>query len=137
DATQTAALLSRTFGGGQSSSAILTMINNFDVLKKKPDQIHAGIGKYGGAVAAQRQTVQAQLDILKSSLETIGVKVGLALLHPFIGFVHYLSSTVIPAALRMGAVLGRIVRNPLGGAFLAGLAAALVTIKLIVTAMKV
>ena len=80
DATQTAALLSHAFGGGQSSSAILTLINNFDTLKKKQDQIDAGMSKYGADVAAQRQTIQAQLDILKSTLETAGIKLGQALL---------------------------------------------------------
>ena len=64
------------------SSAILTMINNYDTLKKKQDQINAGMSKYGADVAAQRQTIQAQLDILRSTLETTGVRMGQALLPP-------------------------------------------------------
>jgi len=137
DATQTAALLSRAFGGGQSSSAILTMINNFDTLRKKEQQISAGMSSYGPAVAAQRQTVQAQLDILRSSLETIGVRMGTALLGPAVKFVHFVSGSLIPGLLAIGGVIGTVVKNPFGGAVLAGLLAGLVAIKAIITAVKI
>ena len=41
-ASKQAILLSHAFGGGRSCSAILTMINNLDTLRKKQDQINAG-----------------------------------------------------------------------------------------------
>jgi TP901 family phage tail tape measure protein len=135
-ATQQAAVLSRAFGGGQSSSAIMTMINNLSVLKKKQDQITASMGKYGPAVAAQRQTAEAQLKILQSSVETIGVRMGVALLPPLTKFVHFLASSVIPGILKIGGVLGGVLKNPFGGAFLAGLLAAAIAIKGVVMAMK-
>jgi TP901 family phage tail tape measure protein len=94
-ASQQAALLSRAFGGGRSSSAILTMINNLDVLRKKQDQINTTTGRYGGAVAAQRKTAQAQFDLLKSSLDTLGIRLGLDLLPPVTKFTHWLSTTGI------------------------------------------
>jgi TP901 family phage tail tape measure protein len=95
-AVQTSQLLSRAFGGGESSSAILTMVNNFATLKRKQDQINAGISRYGADVQAQRQTVQAQLDLLKSSFETLGIRIGAALLPPVTRFVTFLAGTVVP-----------------------------------------
>jgi TP901 family phage tail tape measure protein len=79
-ATQQAILLSRAFGGGRSSSAILTLINNYDVLHRKQDQINSSMGKFGPAVIAQRKTAQAQWGLLRSSLDTLGVRVGTVLL---------------------------------------------------------
>jgi TP901 family phage tail tape measure protein len=136
-ASQQAILLSHAFGGGRSSSAILTMINNLDTLRKKQDQITAGMSKYGPAVAAQRQTVQAQLDILRSSVETIGVRMGTALLGPAVKFVHFISGSLIPGILKIGGVLGGVLKNPFGGAFLGGLVAAAVAIAGIVKLMKI
>ena len=75
------------------------MINNLDTLRKKQDQINAGMAKYGPAVAAQRQTAEAQLKILESSVETIGVRIGLALLPPLTKFARFLSSDLIPGDL--------------------------------------
>ena len=100
------------------------MINNFDTLKKKQDQINAGMSKYGADVAAQRQTIQAQLDILRSSLETAGLRMGQALLPPFTKLVKFLAADLLPAALRLGGVLGRLFKNPLVDAFVGSLLAA-------------
>src|SRR6202042_709642 len=57
-ASKQAILLSHAFGGGRSSSAILTMVNNLAVLEKKQKQINDTTGRYGGDVAAQRKTAQ-------------------------------------------------------------------------------
>ena len=111
-ASQQAILLSHAFGGGRSSSAILTMINNLDTLRKKQDQITAGIGKYGPAVAAQRQTAEAQLKILESAVETIGVRMGLALLPPVTKFVGFLSQKVIPGTCTSAAIIGGDIEEP-------------------------
>jgi TP901 family phage tail tape measure protein len=136
DAVQTSQLLSRAFGGGQSSSAILTMINNFDTLKRKQDQITAGMSKYGADVAAQRQTIQAQLDILRSSLETAGVKLGQALLKPFTSLTRFVASDLVPAILSIGNVLGKVFSNPYAQALLVTLLGAAVAIKAIMIATK-
>ena len=136
DAVQASQLLSRAFGGGQSSSAILTMINNFDTLKKKQDQITAGMSKYGADVAAQRQTIQAQLDILRSSLETAGVKLGQALLKPFTSLTRFVAADLVPAILSIGSVLGKVFSNPYAQALLVTLLGAAVAIKAIMIATK-
>jgi TP901 family phage tail tape measure protein len=107
-ASQQAILLSRAFGGGRSSSAILTMINNLSTLKQKQDQINDGIGKYGADVAKQRQTVQAQLDLLKSAFETLGVKIGTALLPPLNKFVQFLVGKVVPQVAQFAGDVKKI-----------------------------
>jgi TP901 family phage tail tape measure protein len=95
-AIQSAQLLSQAFGGGRSSSTILTLLNNLGVLKQKQDQINKSMGKYGPAVIAQRKTAAAQFDLLKSAVATLGIKLGLALLPPVTQFAGYLNKTVIP-----------------------------------------
>src|SRR2546429_9915018 len=54
-AAKQSVILSRAFGGGQSDAAIMSMLNNLDVLEGKQRQINASAGKYGEAVAAQRK----------------------------------------------------------------------------------
>lgn len=98
DATHQAALLSRAFGGGKSSSAILSMVNNLDVLRKKQDQIDASMGKYGPAVVAQRKTAQAQFNLIKSNFEVFSIKAGNLLLPPVTSFTTYLNKTALPTA---------------------------------------
>lgn len=110
-ATKQAQLLSAAFGGGRSSSAILTLVNNLEVLRKKQDQINATTGRYGGAVAAQRKTAQAQFALLKSSLDVLGVKIGSALLPPLVKFTRFLNNTVLPAAVTVAKGIGRVFRD--------------------------
>lgn len=96
-AAQTSQLLSRAFGGGKSDSAILTMLNNLDVLRKKQDQVNASTGKFGAAVVAQRKTVAAQLGILKSNLDVFAIEAGTKLLPPITAFVGFINKTALPA----------------------------------------
>lgn len=95
-AVQSSALLTAAFGGGKSSSTIMTLINNLGVMKKKQDQINKSMGAYGPAVVAQRKTAAAQFDLLKSAVDTLGIRIGLALLPPVTAFAGYLNTTVIP-----------------------------------------
>lgn len=96
DATQQAQLISEAFGGGRSSSAIMTMLNNLSVLEKKQKQINDTTGKYGGAVKAQRKTASAQFALLRSSVDTVGTRLGLDLLPPVTAFVSWLAKTGVP-----------------------------------------
>lgn len=100
-AVQQAALLSRAFGGGRSSSAILSMLNNLDVLKRKQEQVNKSLGKYGPAVQAQRKTAQAQFSILRSSIDDMMIRLGGVLLPPAVSFVKFINNTAIPAAGRL------------------------------------
>jgi TP901 family phage tail tape measure protein len=95
-ATRQAQLLSHAFGGGRSSSAILLMVNQLDVLRKKQDQINSSMGRFGPAVEAQRRTAQAQFALLKSTLDVIEVKLGTTLLPMVTRFATFLNLRVIP-----------------------------------------
>ncbi|MFJ9374438.1 phage tail tape measure protein [Streptomyces sp. NPDC101455] len=108
-ASEQSQVLSRAFGGGRSSSGILLMINNLDVLKKKQDQVNHSAGKFDDAVAAQRKTVQAQWDRLTSGLESASVKLGIVLLPPVANFIGYLNDKGLPAVEKFGAKLAGIV----------------------------
>ena len=134
-ASKQAILLSHAFGGGRSSSAILTMVNNLDVLEKKQAQINATTGRYGSDVAAQRKTAQAQFALLKSSIDVIGVKIGLALLPPVTRFVKFLGSTVIPDAQKVAKFLTAPDVRPWTKIF-AGLAAAALAANAIHTGLQ-
>jgi len=101
-ASRQAQILSAAFGGGRSSSAILTLVNNLDVLKKKQEQINSSTSKYGDAVAKQRQTASAQFAILKSNLDVLSIRLGTALLPPLAKFAGYISTTALPAVLNFG-----------------------------------
>lgn len=104
-ASEQAALLSRAFGGGRSNSAILTMLNNLDVLKQKQDQINKSMGAFPDAVKAQQQTLSAQIKIMENNLQDIGIKVGEALIGPVTWFVTFLNSTAVPAITNFFAVV--------------------------------
>lgn len=108
-ASQQSQILSRAFGGGRSSSGILLMINNLDVLKKKQEQVNNSTGKFDDAVKMQRKTAEAQWKLLTSNLEVMSIRVGTKVLPPITGFVHFLASTAMPAAARFGTAMGRLI----------------------------
>lgn len=85
-------LLSGAFGGGRSSAAIMTLINNFDVLQQKEKQVTAGMSRFGADVAKQAQTPQAQFHQLIATLETLGVEIGDKLLPMFVDWADKLNS---------------------------------------------
>lgn len=88
---QVAQFLSQAFGGGRSSSAIMTMLNQTDLLGKKWDQVTGSIGKYGEAVKTQAATPQAQFKVALANLEKAGVLLGNQLLPIAIQFAHALT----------------------------------------------
>lgn len=98
-AVQSAAVISHAFGGGRSSSAIMTLLNNVDVLRRKQDQVNASMGKFGPAVEAQSKTAAAQFARLRTEVDAIGIQIGSALLPPVTRFAGFLASTVVPGAV--------------------------------------
>ncbi|MEU4168858.1 phage tail tape measure protein [Streptomyces sp. NPDC026665] len=108
-ASRQSQLLSRAFGGGRSSSGILLMLNNLDVLEKKQEQINHSTGKFDDAVKMQRKTAEAQWHLLTSNLEVMGIRVGTKVLPPVTSFVHFLASTAMPAAARFGTAMAHLV----------------------------
>lgn len=90
-------ILSRSFGGGRSSSGILTLLNNLDVLRQKQDQVNKSMGKFPAAVVAQRKTAEAQLKLLESNLQVLEIQVGTKVLPVLSGFVQFITRTGLPA----------------------------------------
>ena len=108
-AAEQSQILSRAFGGGRSSSAIMTMVNNLDVLKQKQDQVNKSTSKFDDAVKMQRKTAEAEWKRLESALESGSVRLGTALLPPITGFVTFLNDRAVPAAVRLGRALGSLI----------------------------
>ncbi|MFJ6841341.1 phage tail tape measure protein [Streptomyces griseoluteus] len=108
-ASRQSQLLSRAFGGGRSSSGILLMLNNLDVLEKKQEQINRSTGKFDDAVKQQRKTAEAQWNLLTSNLEVMGIRVGTKVLPPVTSFIHFLATDAMPATYRFANAVGRIV----------------------------
>ncbi|MFE2469705.1 phage tail tape measure protein [Streptomyces mirabilis] len=108
-ASKQSQLLSRAFGGGRSSSGILLMLNNLDVLEKKQEQINRSTGKFDDAVKQQRKTAEAQWHLLTSNLEVMGIRVGTKVLPPVTSFIHFLATDAMPAAARFGRAMASIV----------------------------
>ncbi|MEU6552120.1 phage tail tape measure protein [Streptomyces sp. NPDC046915] len=108
-ASKQSQLLSRAFGGGRSSSGILLMLNNLDVLEKKQEQINRSTGKFDDAVKMQRKTAEAQWHLLTSNLEVMGIRVGAKVLPPITAFVKFLAGTAMPAAARFGQAMASMI----------------------------
>ncbi|MFJ8153972.1 phage tail tape measure protein [Streptomyces sp. NPDC094468] len=108
-ASKQSQLLSRAFGGGRSSSGILLLLNNLDVLEKKQEQINRSTSKFDAAVVQQRKTAEAQWHLLTSNLEAMGIRVGTKVLPYVTDFVHFLATTAMPAASRFGLAMGKII----------------------------
>ncbi|MFI5973505.1 phage tail tape measure protein [Streptomyces sp. NPDC051452] len=108
-ASKQSQLLSRAFGGGRSSSGILLMLNNLDVLEKKQEQINRSTGKFDDAVKQQRKTAEAQWHLLTSNLEVMGIRVGTKVLPPVTSFIHFLATDAMPATYRFADAVGKII----------------------------
>jgi len=108
-AVEQSQLISRAFGGGRSSSGILTLLNNYDVLVKKQDQINASMAKFPKAVQAQRQTVAAQLNLIKSNLAVAAIQIGDKVLPLLSDAVVYLNTTALPAIGKVTTSLENLV----------------------------
>jgi TP901 family phage tail tape measure protein len=66
--TKGAALLSSMFGGGRSSSAIMTLIGNLDLFQQKQDAVNKGATGFADAWTATNATVQVKMGELHSSI---------------------------------------------------------------------
>ncbi|MFI1767526.1 phage tail tape measure protein [Streptomyces sp. NPDC020800] len=108
-ASKQSQLLSRAFGGGRSSSGILLMLNNLDVLEKKQEQINRSTGKFDDAVKQQRKTAEAQWHLLTSNLEVMGIRIGTKVLPYATDFIHFLATKAMPAANRFGQTMASII----------------------------
>jgi len=75
-ATQTAALLSHAFGGGRTSSGIMTLVGNVDLLGQTQDRVNAGVDSFGPAWDAASQEVAVKIAKTNAFLDALRVKIG-------------------------------------------------------------
>jgi hypothetical protein len=75
-ATEQAAVITRAFGGGRSSGAIQTLLEELDKLKSKYGDLGASASKFGGDVAANQKTMDYQLKQAKASSEALSIALG-------------------------------------------------------------
>ncbi|MDD5304038.1 MAG: phage tail tape measure protein [Elusimicrobia bacterium] len=78
--TKGAQFLSGAFGGGRSSSAIMTLIGNYNLLIQKQDAVNKGAGTFGDSVASAMDTAKWKFATFQSSLQVLGIKMGNVLL---------------------------------------------------------
>ncbi len=79
-AVKQAALLSNAFGGGRSSSAILTLLGSLQKFGTIQTQVTNGTKAFGDAWAATQQTAQEKWDAFNASLGSVSVQAGNVLL---------------------------------------------------------
>ena len=68
-ADESAALISRAFGGGRSGAAIMQLYTNLNLLKSKFGQIQGGAGKFGDDWKTTLGTLQSGIDRTKARVE--------------------------------------------------------------------
>lgn len=78
--TKGAQFLSESFGGGRSSSAIMTLIGNLGLLDQKFAAVNKGAAGFGDAVTAASQTAAWKMATFQSTLQVLAIKIGNVLL---------------------------------------------------------
>ena len=78
--TKGADMLSQAFGGGRSSSAIMTLVGSMGKLSDIQKQVNAGATGFGDAWAKTQEDAQFKLEKFQAVLGAVAVKVGGALL---------------------------------------------------------
>jgi TP901 family phage tail tape measure protein len=109
-ATKQTALLSAAFGGGRSSSAILTLLGSLKQFNTIQDQVNAGAGKFGDAWASKSAEVDQKVQNVRASLDTLKITLGERLL-PVAGSILDEVSKVLgsPAAISAADQMGQAI----------------------------
>ena len=88
-ATQTAQLLSKAFGGGRSSSALLTLIGNLKEMKNAQDSVTAGSKSFGANWEETQKTAEFATARFHASIAALEVEIGAHLLPVFTRAVNF------------------------------------------------
>lgn len=107
--SQQAILLSKAFGGGRSSSAILTMVNNYSTLQKKLVQIQSTSGNLAAAEAAQQATMSAQIKIFESNVQSAAISIGEKLIPVTTQFFSFVNESGLPLLARFTSDLSNLI----------------------------
>ena len=86
------ALIARAFGGGKTDKAIVSLIANLDALNGKYQAIGAGAKNFGTDWADTQKTFSFQWDKLKSTLQALGIRIGLWLIPILEGLAKWFSA---------------------------------------------
>lgn len=92
---QQAAVLEKAFGGGRTSGAIMTLLNESDRLQTKYEEIGTASGraaKMQDAWASTQRTFTQQLHSVGAQVQVMGIQVGTWLLPPLTKLVGFLAS---------------------------------------------
>ena len=79
-ATEQAQVISHAFGGGRTSSAILTLLGNLDTMQKSFDNIGSTANNFAADVAAAAETPAERWDKFKSGIQALAIRIGQDLL---------------------------------------------------------
>lgn len=79
-ATEQGQIIMEAFGGGRSSSTIMTLLSEFDRFKSKYQAITDGANNFGAAWEATQQNTQFQWQQMEAEVKTLGIVAGSALL---------------------------------------------------------
>jgi len=86
-------LLSGAFGGARTGTAIMALVDGYDTLVKKQEQIVRNSGKFGEAVAAEAETAAAKWHHFLAVMSSVSVTLG---------------NVLLPIVTKMAAELGKV-----------------------------
>ena len=75
-AEQQGEIIARAFGGGRSSSAIITLIDNLGRLQSKYQSIDATVSQFGSDFQATTQTMSYQFGLFGSKVQSVAIQMG-------------------------------------------------------------
>lgn len=120
--TAGAQFLSGAFGGGRSSSAIMTLVGNYDLLISKQKAITVGTETFGASFAATQETVAYKQAALTAGFDALKISLGEKLLPVEANVLDALSELVSDPAVLQGinsfgdALAGMFSKDNIAGA---------------------
>lgn len=76
DATEQAFLISKAFGGGRTSAAIMTLLSEFDAFRDKYEAIDKGSAQFGEDWQRTTQNLQFRIDAVRGAMDAWAIQIG-------------------------------------------------------------
>lgn len=139
--SQQAEVLTQAFGGGRSSAAILTMLDELDRLKSKYKDLGEGQKNFGNDWNATQQTATFNVQRFQATLQTLSVEFGAKLLPTVTKFLEFVNNNLIPGLTNLMNWVDKnrwvlaIIAGIIGAVLVVQIAAFVVTIGTAVTAI--
>lgn len=96
-ATQQADVLSKAFGGGRSSSAILTLLDQMDRLKSKYGDIKEGAEKFGSSWQTTQKNATFATQKVEAAAGALTIEIGQKLLPEYTKIANKVGTDLVPA----------------------------------------